>query len=613
MAKSLNVAKFTAAASGTGNFTVSAAVTGFQTPALAGCVDGLTYRYRAESADLTQWEIGYGVASSSGTVFARTFVLYNSSGTGLGNGQSGAGTKINFSAKPNVGIVLISDDLRERLDSARTIYVGASLGAPTISIATPALASLTGHGLSAGDRVVFNVPRNTRSCTITSASPGVITINGHGLVANQPVQFHSTKYLPTGLTKGTTYYVVGASITANTFQVSATPGGAAVNTPAQTATFTNGSSTITIGANHNLVVGQIIQFSGTNVVNFSNATDYWVVSAPTATTITVSATPTGSAITAGAVTSNGTLVSAGNHYCSTVGALPTGITEGTTYFVQAAGLTANTFRVSTTSGGADVNTSGTVTGAPVYNVWTGNDSNNGLSATRSGALFTMNAAVSIMQTYDIGNFNCTMQLCPGYHSDQLNISKPFLSGTGQVLIKGDNSNTPLASNYIIGPGGGSFCIVTNHPSLYISVGGLRLAGAAAGGGLQSFGGTIYIYQMLDIACPGQQVATLGAGSTINFGCPVFVSAGAVFFMIATFPDIILCNQQSIFVDVPAYTYFAYANIAGVIQAAGGAHQGSATGQQWVAAPSGGGIDTSGQVGTLLGNAAGSTTSPGWKT
>lgn len=66
--------------------------------------------------------------------------------------------------------------------------------------------------------------------SITIASPGVVTWNSHGLSANDPVKFTTTGALPTGLTAGTTYYVVGASLTTNTFQVSATAGGTAINT-----------------------------------------------------------------------------------------------------------------------------------------------------------------------------------------------------------------------------------------------------------------------------------------------------------------------------------------------------------------------------------------------
>jgi hypothetical protein len=57
-----------------------------------------------------------------------------------------------------------------------------------------------------------------------------VTWTAHGLKANKTVTFTTTGALPTGLTVGTTYYVVGSSITANTFQVSASMGGAAINT-----------------------------------------------------------------------------------------------------------------------------------------------------------------------------------------------------------------------------------------------------------------------------------------------------------------------------------------------------------------------------------------------
>lgn len=51
----------------------------------------------------------------------------------------------------------------------------------------------------------------------------------------------------------------------------------------------------------------------------------------------------------------------------TTGALPTGLTAGTPYYVQSAGLTATQFRVSTSPGGADVNTSGTQSGTHSFN------------------------------------------------------------------------------------------------------------------------------------------------------------------------------------------------------------------------------------------------------
>jgi hypothetical protein len=66
--------------------------------------------------------------------------------------------------------------------------------------------------------------------TVTIASPGVFTWTNHGLVANQRVHLTTFGSLPTGLAARTAYYVVGASITTNTVQLSATPAGIAINT-----------------------------------------------------------------------------------------------------------------------------------------------------------------------------------------------------------------------------------------------------------------------------------------------------------------------------------------------------------------------------------------------
>lgn len=98
----LDVCRFNPAAGGTADWTYSSAVTGYQSPAAAGAVNGAVYSYRAESNDLSQWEVGYGAYNSSTGVFSRTTVLFNSSGTT---------SKINFSTVPQVAIVALAEDL----------------------------------------------------------------------------------------------------------------------------------------------------------------------------------------------------------------------------------------------------------------------------------------------------------------------------------------------------------------------------------------------------------------------------------------------------------------------------------------------------------------------
>lgn len=65
--------------------------------------------------------------------------------------------------------------------------------------------------------------------TVTIASPAVFALAGHGFVAGMQVRLKTTGALPTGLAQ-TAYFVLATGLTANNFQVSATLGGAAINT-----------------------------------------------------------------------------------------------------------------------------------------------------------------------------------------------------------------------------------------------------------------------------------------------------------------------------------------------------------------------------------------------
>jgi len=68
------------------------------------------------------------------------------------------------------------------------------------------------------------------TCTISIASPAVISLTNHGFIAGDKVHLKTTGALPTGLTLNTDYYVISAGLNANSFQVSTSRGGAAVNT-----------------------------------------------------------------------------------------------------------------------------------------------------------------------------------------------------------------------------------------------------------------------------------------------------------------------------------------------------------------------------------------------
>jgi hypothetical protein len=113
---------------------------------------------------------------------------------------------------------------------------GTTIGSLSLS------AALTTSGLNGLDNAT------PQACTISVASPAVVTLANHGFLGTggsligqnvySPVVFAGT--VPTGLTAGTTYYVLNP--TANTFNVSATPGGAAINTTAGTSSATVASA-----------------------------------------------------------------------------------------------------------------------------------------------------------------------------------------------------------------------------------------------------------------------------------------------------------------------------------------------------------------------------------
>lgn len=108
---------------GTGTWTVATAIPGYQTLAAAataqGVASGAILSYRAESADKSQWEEGFGASGSSNTTLARSTITANS---------SGGTTAINFSSAPNVFITAASADLQNASLLTSGTLIAARLG-----------------------------------------------------------------------------------------------------------------------------------------------------------------------------------------------------------------------------------------------------------------------------------------------------------------------------------------------------------------------------------------------------------------------------------------------------------------------------------------------------
>jgi len=213
------------------------------------------------------------------------------------------------------------------------------------------------------DNIVLGLTASS-TVTITNASPAVITWTAHGLTAGTMVAFTTTGALPTGLTAGTTYYVIAAGLATDTFRVSATAGGAAINTSSagsgtHTATALKQTPAFTYkvpdwnsrngGFDHPLMNIGVSEAAGTYPNSFIFEGGY--AGGQYGYCTITNASPAVVTWTAHGLTSGTAII------FSTTGSLPTGITAGTTYYVIATGLTTNTFQFSATPGGAAINTS----------------------------------------------------------------------------------------------------------------------------------------------------------------------------------------------------------------------------------------------------------------
>lgn len=110
-----------------------------------------------------------------------------------------------------------------------SVAITIANGSKTLSVASPIFSSADVGKVILIPKMVNN--SNYTNCTISNASPGVITLSSHGKVANEPIRFRAgSGTLPSGITAGTVYYVSATGLTSNTFTISATVGGAQINT-----------------------------------------------------------------------------------------------------------------------------------------------------------------------------------------------------------------------------------------------------------------------------------------------------------------------------------------------------------------------------------------------
>ena len=258
---------------------------------------------------------------------------------------------------------------------------GATLGPGTPAAYVPG----TTVTITASQQATVTITQSSQSTvTLVLGTPGQVNWNSHGLSNGTVVRFSTTGALPTGLTAGTDYYVSGA--TTNAFHVAATSGGPQIAfTGSQSGTQTAVSPTVINWTSHGLSNGQAVIFTttGTLPAGMTPNTVYYVRDQST-NAFNIAATSGGAFVvttTAGSGThtaSTPTVINWTGHGFAngtevgftTTGALPTGMTVDTGYYVVAAAT--NTFQIAATVSGVPIVTtsagSGVHTGATPYNV-----------------------------------------------------------------------------------------------------------------------------------------------------------------------------------------------------------------------------------------------------
>lgn len=210
------------------------------------------------------------------------------------------------------------------------------------------------------------------SATITNASPAVVT-TPQPPPANTAVNFSTTGTLPTGLSTGVTYYVSATGYAEGSIQVSATPGGASINTSSA------GSGTHTMW----YIGGQ---------VTISQA-------APGVMGCASSPNPGVPVIFA------------------TSGALPTGLVAGNIYFVSATGWTSTTFSVATTPSGTPITTTSAGSGVHTFNIFASKFENPYVLVSNDGVTWAQPTGIATNPISDVLGALATGTDAASYYAD----------------------------------------------------------------------------------------------------------------------------------------------------------------------------------------------------
>lgn len=189
---------------------------------------------REEAVSFTITSCTGGVANINFTASGRGLKGKAPYGTGGIAYSHSSGAKLVISNNPNLFDKFTAKDNDEIVTGQWQFPTPTGPNSPvtktfaeSLAIAGASDASANTKGLS---RLSVSPNVTIGVATITIATPAVISKVAHGLTLNDTIQFTTTGALPTGLLASTTYYVISAGLAADSFRISTTLGGSAINT-----------------------------------------------------------------------------------------------------------------------------------------------------------------------------------------------------------------------------------------------------------------------------------------------------------------------------------------------------------------------------------------------
>src|SRR6266576_3094623 len=262
----------------------------------------------------------------------------------------------------------------------------------------------------------YFVRKNLGTATVTIASPAVVSKTAHGLSVNDRVVFSR-------------------------------PGDGGIITA------TIASPCVVTKTAHGLSANDPIAFTSTGLLPTG-----FPAQGTTVFVNIIDANTFKFALTSGGADVNTSGTQSGEHHVIRKSTLPTGIVEGTAYFVISAGFGANAFQFSLTLGGAAVNTSGTQSGK--FTIATGSDTADGLTANTSW--LTLQHADDVLgKTVDIATFKARVNCADSTYFVIVNFTGYYTSGGTTISSPpgiGYVGNTSVPSNVnILGEGTQGLC------------------------------------------------------------------------------------------------------------------------------------------------------------